>query len=59
MIYWYSFLAILFVVACLFGYKANTSHADSGMAYAIMAVFIGGGSILAAIITAIIQWILS
>ncbi len=55
MIWWYGFLALVFLVGCGCGIAAWQSTSEGGMAWAILAFYIGGGAIAAAAVTGIIH----
>ena len=54
---WWSIIGLAFLVGVYSYIKAQRASGDSGMVYAIGTIFLGGGSILAALITALIQWL--
>ena len=54
---WWVVIGLAFLLGAYSWIKASNSSGDGGMAYAIMAIFAGGGSIIAALITGLIQWL--
>ena len=54
---WWAIIGVAFLIGLYSYIKASRASADSGMAYAIGTIFFGGGSIVAALITALIQWL--
>ena len=56
MVYWYIFLALAFLAGVYFGYRSD-KVGDGGMAYAIFAMILCGGSAVLALVTGILQLI--